>query len=226
VFPPDPLQQVGLAASAVFSRLGRTLQNLASALETGDRDLAEGALEQARSIDGAVRALGEALALGRDTARSAPLRRSALAALDRQEEISRHLDFAVRNTRVLARDAVRYARGGGSPVLGLTDAVGDLAEAIWALAAVFDDPGARDDPRRLALRAAARASEAMAHHPDLMVTEIAGQVRSTAVDLVRASEAAARDETGLASASTEEMLAEALSTSPSRAQSTPPDTSP
>ena len=54
---------------------------------------------------------------------------------------------------------------------------------------------------RVALRAAARASEAMARIPDLRVTEIAGQVRSTAVDLVRASEAAARDEAGLAEAS-------------------------
>ena len=66
----------------------------------------------------------------------------------------------------------------------------------------------------------------MARSPDLTVTEIAGQVRSTAVDLVRASEAAARDETGLAAASTEEMLAEAPDTSSSRPQPMPPDTSP
>ena len=173
-----------------------------------------------------MRALGDALAIGRDTARSAPLRRTARAALDRQEEISRHLDFAVRNTRVLAHDTVRYARTGVAPVLGLTDAVGDLAEATWAPAAVFDNPGARDDPRSLALRAAARASEAMARSPDLTVTEIAGQIRSTAVDLVRASQAAARDETGLAAASTEEMLVEAPDTSSSHPQPTPPDTSP
>jgi uncharacterized membrane protein YgaE (UPF0421/DUF939 family) len=222
LFPPDPLRHVGLAASAVFSRLGRTLQDLASVLRTGDREQAELALEQARGIDGAVRALGDALALGRDTARSAPLRRSARATLDRDEEISRHLDFAVRNTRVLARDTLRYARSGSPPVPGLADAVGDLAEATWALAAVFDDPGARDDPRSLALRAAARASETMAHHPDLAVTEIAGQARSTAVDLVRAAQAAARDEARLAEASTEEMLAEALDTSSNRPQSTAP----
>jgi hypothetical protein len=172
-----------------------------------------------------VRALGEALALGRDTARSAPLRRATRGALDRQEEISRHLDFAVRNTRVLARDAVRYARGGGLPVPEIADAVDDLAEAVWALAAVFDNPGARDDPRGFALRAARRASGVMARSPDLTVTEIAGQVRSTAVDLVRASQAAGRDETGLAAESTEEMLAEALHTSSSRPQPTSPDTS-
>ena len=222
LFPPDPLRHVGLAANAVFSSLGRTLQDLASVLRTGGVEQAEHALEQARGIDGAVRALGDALALGRDTARSAPLRRSARTVLDRDEEISRHLDFAVRNIRVLARDTLRYTRSGGPPVPGLADAVGDLAEATWALAAVFHDPGARDDPRRLALRAAARASETMAHHPDLAVTGIAGQVRSTAVDLVRASEAAAHDEPELASASTEEMLVEALDTSSSHGESTAP----
>jgi hypothetical protein len=109
-------------------------------------------------------------------------------------------------------------------VVEIADAVDDLAEAVWALAAVFDDPGARDDPRGFALRAARRASEVMARSPDLTVTEIAGQVRSTAVDLVRASQAAARDAAGPAAASTEEMLTEALHT-PSSPKPMPPDTS-
>src|SRR5206468_3640103 len=82
--------------------------DLAAALETGDRARAEHALETARAIDNDVRALGDALTIGRETARSAPLRWPARAALDRQEEIGRYLDFAVRNTRVLARDTVRY----------------------------------------------------------------------------------------------------------------------
>jgi hypothetical protein len=48
----------------------------------------------------------------------------------------------------------------------------------------------------------------MARHADLALIEIAGQVRSTAADLVRASQAGASDDDGLADASTEEMLAE------------------
>jgi hypothetical protein len=208
VFPPDPLLHVGRAANAVFSRLGRTLEDLAAALDTGDRAQAERTLEAARAIDGDVRALGDALDLGRETARSAPLRWSARPALERQDEIGRHLDFAVRDTRVLARDTVRYLRSGGSPVPDLAAAVGDLARALWALAASFDDPGAPEEPRALALRAAGRANEAMARHADLMLIEIAGQVRSTAADLMRASQAGEPDDDGLAEASTEEMLAE------------------
>jgi uncharacterized membrane protein YgaE (UPF0421/DUF939 family) len=223
VFPPDPLLHAGRAANAVFSGLGRTLEDLAGALRTGDRAQAERALAAARSIDGDVRALGEALTLGRETARSAPLRWQARAALVRQEEIGRHLDFAARDTSVLARDTLRYTRSNGSPVPDLADAVGDLAQAIWALAAAFDNPGAREGPRRFALRAAVRASEAMARHADLTLTEIAGRIRSTAADLMRASQAGAPDETELAEASTEEMLADPPDTSAGGARTTPRD---
>jgi hypothetical protein len=69
--------------------------------------------------------------------------------------------------------------------------------------ASFDDPAARERPRSLARR----ATEAMARHADLMLLEIAGQVRSTAADLVRAAQAGEPDDDGMAEASTEEMLA-------------------
>jgi uncharacterized membrane protein YgaE (UPF0421/DUF939 family) len=212
VFPPDPVLHVGRAANAVFSTVGRTLESLAAALETGDRAQAERATEAARSIDADVRGLGEALALGRETARSAPLRRAARSVLSRQEEIGRHLDLAGRDTRVLARDIVRYLRSGGSAAPDLAGAVSALAQAWWALAAAFDDPGAREQPRRLALLAATRANEAMARHADLMLLEIAGQVRSTAVEIMRASQAGAADGGDPSEPSTEEMLAEPYDT--------------
>jgi uncharacterized membrane protein YgaE (UPF0421/DUF939 family) len=206
LFPPDPLLHVGRAANEVFSGLGRTLRDVSAALRTGDPALAERALAAARSIDADVSALNDALALGRETARLAPRRRSARGVLERQVEIARHLDFAVRNTRVLARDSLRYARSGGPPVPDLADAVDDLGEALWALAAAFDESGPSEEPRLLARRAAARASEAMARHDNLTLIEIAGQIRSTAADLMRAAQAGALDDSGLPEASTEEML--------------------
>jgi uncharacterized membrane protein YgaE (UPF0421/DUF939 family) len=207
VFPPDPLLRSGRAMNAVVSGLGQALEGVATALRTGDPAAAQRALAAARGVDPAIRALTETLALGRDTARAAPLRRSARQALQRQEEIARHLDYAVRNTRVLARDAARWTRQHGQPVTDLADAVADLAHAVWALDAAFDDPGARSDPRALALRAAVRATEATARHSDLTLIQIAGQIRSTAADLVRAAESAAPQEGDAVEASTEEMLA-------------------
>lgn len=206
VFPPDPMLHVGRAGNEVFSALGRALEDVAGALRTGDAAQAARALNAAPEVDDDVRALGQALDLGRDIARSAPLRRPARAALERREEIARHLDFTVRSTRVLAREVLRYTRSDGSPAPDLATAVGDLAQANWALAAVFDDPTARDEPRRFALRAAARATEASVRHADLALIQIAGHVRSTAVDLVRAAEAGAAQREG-AEPSTEEMLA-------------------
>jgi len=212
VFPPDPLLHVGRAANAVFATLGRTLQDVAAALDAGDRARAERALQDARGLDHAVRGLDDALVLGRDTARSAPLRRQARAPLERQEEIARQLDFAARDTRALARDTVRYVRTDGSPAPDLAAAVADLANAIWTLAVAFEDPEAREEPRRLALRAAARATEAMARHADFALIEIAGGIRSTAVALIRASAAGAPDDALPGDAATEEMLAEPVET--------------
>jgi uncharacterized membrane protein YgaE (UPF0421/DUF939 family) len=223
VLPPQPLVHVSRAAHAVFGGLGHTLEELAAALATGDSERARQALQAARDLDDDVRALKEALALGRDTARAAPLRWADRAALDRQEEIGRHVDFAVRDTQVLARDTLRYVRANGSPVPDVADAVAGLGRAVWALAAAFDDPETREQPRRLALRAAGRASEAMARHADLALIEIAGQVRSTAADLVRAAQAGTSEEDALAEASTEEMLADPPDTPAGGIPSTPRD---
>lgn len=206
LFPPDALLHVSRAAHATFGALGRTLEAIAAALRAGERPAAERALVAARGLDEQVRALDAALAVGRDTARSAPLRRPARSALRRHEEVARHVDFAVRNTRVLARDVLRYARTTGRPAPDLAAAVDELARAVWSLAAAFDEPDRRDEPARHARVAAQRAIEAAAAHADFTLTEIAGQVRSTAADLVRAAAVGASDRSP--EGSTEEMLTE------------------
>jgi hypothetical protein len=119
--------------------------------------------------------------------------------------MARHLDFAVRNTRVLARDVLRLARTTGRPAPELADAVDELARAVWALAAAFDEPERREEPARLARAAAGAAIEAAARQADFTLTEIAGGVRSTAADIVRAALAGADEDPA---ASTEEMLVE------------------
>jgi hypothetical protein len=114
-------------------------------------------------------------------------------------------------------------RANGSPVPDVAGAVAGLGRAVWALAAAFDDPEAREQPRQLALRAAARASEAMARHADLALTEIAGQVRSAAADLIRAAQAGTPDEDAFAEAATDEMLADPPDTPAGGQPTTPPD---
>jgi hypothetical protein len=67
-----------------------------------------------------------------------------------------------------------------------------LGAAVWELAAAYDDPGRSGEVARLARAAAARAA-GVAEHAEPALVEVAGQVRSTAVDLVRAAELVADD---------------------------------
>ena len=108
---------------------------------------------------------------------------------------------------MLARHALHYVRSGRPAQAELADAVRDLGLAVWELPAQFDEPWRSGDVLRLAFGAAGRATAAAASHPDIALNEIAGQVRSVAIDIIKASEAGETDTSGLAEAPTEELLA-------------------
>ena len=207
-FPPNPVLLVGRSAQAIFGGLGRALEDVAAALADGDRDRSESALQAAREIDHDLRALDEALVIAGETARFSPGRRSSRGELDRYARAARHIDFAVRNARVLARHAARFVRGARSVPPELLEAIDDLGLAVWALAAELDDPRGHADVRIPASRAATRATEAFNANPEIGLAEIVAQVRSTAIDLVRAAEAATATGDGFVETPTEELLME------------------
>src|SRR6478752_6577825 len=97
-FPPDPRLHVARASNAVLLELGIALEGIAAALERADPERAAAALAGARAVDGHVGRFGEALALARETARMAPVRRAALGALPRYGRAIQHVDLAVRDT--------------------------------------------------------------------------------------------------------------------------------
>jgi hypothetical protein len=203
VFPPDPALGPGRAAQAVFVELGRALERIAAALAGRDAAAGERALVDARGIDHLVRAVEEELVAGRETARYAPPRRAARVELDRYARSISQVDFAVRNTRVLARHALRLARERDVPAR-IPEAVRDLSQAVWELAASYDAPGHAAEARRIAVQAAARVAELDEPTPDL--TMVATQVRSVAVDLVRAADLVAGVGEPLDERPTEELL--------------------
>ena len=82
-----------------------------------------------------------------------------------------------------------------------------LSGAVWELAAAYDDPRRADDARRMAVAAAAEAIEVHEEAPELIVTELVGQVRSTAVDVMRAADLVADQPVVAVDAPTEELLA-------------------
>jgi uncharacterized membrane protein YgaE (UPF0421/DUF939 family) len=208
-FPPNPVLLVARSSQAIFGSLGRALEDVAAALSEGDRHRAQSALQATRAIDHDLRALDEALATAGETARFSPGRRSSRGELERYMRAARHIDFAVRNARVLARHASRFVRGGRPAPPALLEAIHDLALAVWALAAELDDPSSHADVRLPASRAATLATEAFNASPEIELAEIVAQVRSTAIDLVRAAQAATASGDGFTETTTEELLVQA-----------------
>ena len=187
LLPADPLKMVRRAAEPVLDELALTLESIARAVESRDQEAAEQALLRARDLDELEARLLEAVTVSRETARYAPARRRARGAVDFYAEAAAQIDLAIRNVRVLARGTVRGARLGENLPPAVATAIRDLAEAVSALREALADPDRSDAVRAPALRAAARATRVLEETGNLSVTVVVGQVRSTAVDLLRGS---------------------------------------
>ena len=207
IFPPDPVLSVARATHAVFGELGVVLRDAAGALAAGDVRRGEAAAQAAVNVEAHVRELRQAVLVGADTARWAPLRRTTRGELQRYARTMDHVDLAARSARELSRNVLHHVRGGRAPQPELADAVRDLGLAAWELPAQFEEPWRSGDVLRIALQAAGRATAVATRHPDIGLNEIAGQVRSIAIDIVRASEAGETDGGAIFEASTEELLA-------------------
>jgi uncharacterized membrane protein YgaE (UPF0421/DUF939 family) len=186
LFPVDPILTVGRASQPVFLDLGAALDATARGLERGDVEEARVGLERARGLDDEIERLYDAIAIGRDTARLAPAHRRAHVQLRRYGDAVHQLDLAVRNTRVLARTAVGYVRDGAHAPEAVVIAVRELSEAVRELAGELEQPERGSAARETAWRAARRATALLeTQHADLATNMLVGQVRSTAVDLMR-----------------------------------------
>ena len=208
LLPPDPVSMVGQVAQTVFGKLGRTLEETATALQDNDPVRAESALQAARGIDEDVEALERILGVASETARFAPARRGGLPHVQRYEQAMPQIDFAVRDTRVLVRYAARQVRA-GEQAPQLAGAVRELADAVWVLAAQYEQPDRPTALRELALHAARSAEDIHDREPSLMTTQVVAQVRSVAVDLVRAAESLIGEDRAEWELPTEELLARA-----------------
>lgn len=207
LFPRDPVRAMANATRPVVSDLAVALRGLAEALRDGDEERARRALDVARGTDDDLADFYDAVALARETFTLRAPRRRTRERVPLYAEAAQQMDYAVRNTRVLARHALRYTRARLVAPDRLVDAVRELAQAVWSLAAAHDDPEGAAQARDTARAAAAHAREAFEQEPDLALTEIISQVRSAAVDVMRAAEVIAGVPHPADELPTEEMLA-------------------
>jgi uncharacterized membrane protein YgaE (UPF0421/DUF939 family) len=187
VFPVHPGRMVRDAAAPVLEELSAVLEDVAAALEQRDGRLVQAALDRARDIEALERDFREAVDEGRDTARVAPPRRGTLGLVDAYADAFVQVDLAVRNVRVLARGARRAIDLDDNVPPEICAALRDLAAAVRALQEALDDPAGGEAVRPPALRAAAASAEVLERTGNLSATVMVGQIRSTAVDLLRSS---------------------------------------
>ncbi len=207
VFPPEPVTGVARSTAAVFEELGIALRDAAAALAAGDVIHARSAVRATENVASQIDELRHAVVLSSDTVRWSPIRRTSRVEVERYARILVHVDLAARGARVLARNVLVYVRSGRAADSELAEAARELGLAASELPAQFTEPWRSGDVLRMALRSAGRATDAAQSTHDIALSEIAGQLRSIAVDIVRASETGETADSALTDAPTEELLA-------------------
>jgi uncharacterized membrane protein YgaE (UPF0421/DUF939 family) len=186
-FVRRPASQVIELSGAILDSLAANLRDGASALDRNELALAQAALDRLRGLDGTIAALFEALARAQEAAALSPVRRRSRGALEPHSAAARQIDYAVRNSRVLLRTVAAAIRTEVDLAPELAGSVRALADGADALALQLAGAADADTTRRLAIDAAAHATGVIATQQDLRTTMIVGQVRATAVDLLRAA---------------------------------------
>ena len=187
LFPRDPVRAMAKAARPVVSDLAVALAATAEALRDGDEARARRGLEIARDTDDDLAAFYDAVALARETFVLRRPGRRTRERLPLYAEAAQQMDYAVRNTRVLARRVLNAVRRGYRAPPELADAIALLGDAVMALGHQLEDAEAAAATRRLALEAAVEATSVLDQDPGLSMNVIIGQIRSTAIDLLRGS---------------------------------------
>jgi uncharacterized membrane protein YgaE (UPF0421/DUF939 family) len=187
VLPVNTLRLIRESAEPVLRELAETLEDVADALKDRSEPATEAALLRARAIDDDLERFREAIDVGREGAMTAMPRRSTRDQLALYATAVAHIDLAVRNTRVLARGALRAVQTGDATPSGVSLALRELAEAVRALGLVLADPSRDVDVVDPAVRAAGHATIVLEDTANLSVSVIVGQIRSTATDLLRST---------------------------------------
>ncbi|NYF59823.1 FUSC family protein [Micromonospora purpureochromogenes] len=189
----DPLGPLVAEARRTYGDLADLLDRIDRALAGADEEAARAALDRAREVDGCVDRFRVAVQACSESLRLRVRKRRHLDQVAEVEATCHQLDYAVRNIRVLARNGVTLTRLGTPAPPELSEAIRALGEAVRAAAdALSTDLGGHSDADRHAERADHAALEAvrlaarmLRADPPLPLIMIVGQIRATAIDLLR-----------------------------------------
>ena len=184
--PRNPLTTVRRATRPLFEEVHSVLDGIATALETGDRAAAERLLARAREASDLAVRFRQELEGAVETARLAPTYWRSRDTVVRWAEAAPHVDLAVRSVRVLARASLNSVETRVAVPAGIPAAIRELGSAVRALEVELTEGRGASGVIEAALSAAGRATVALEGSTSLPLSVIVGQIRSTAVDVLRA----------------------------------------
>lgn len=186
VVPQAPLRRPREQAAVVVRQISSLLRASANSIEDGDVERALATLAEARTTDALIAELRSAADEGLSVIASSPFRWRHRGGVRRMAELVDPLDYALRNTRVLARRvAVACYRREPLPA-GYAIFLRDLAEATDAMAAELRADRMATAPRDLLLRLG-DASSRLERTTNLNAEVILAQTRSLIADLLAVS---------------------------------------
>ncbi|MFD7657981.1 aromatic acid exporter family protein [Actinosynnema sp. NPDC059797] len=186
LLPANPLTVAHRQAKVVFGELTAALRGVATAVAERDASQAAGVLARLRDSQEAVNEFRSALKTGGEIAAIAPIRWRSRHDLGRYETAAAPLDYALRNTRVLARRALAALRDGEQAPEVLPGVLREYAAAVDLLRTEL---GRGEEPKRArtAVCEAARATTQQLGGEGFSTRVVLAQVRSVAVDLLQAT---------------------------------------
>ncbi|GAA1644325.1 FUSC family protein [Actinoplanes couchii] len=188
-----PLTPLVDAARRTYAEVAALLGDLRDALDRCDETAADAVLDRAHRLNDGVEHLEAAARAAGETLRLQIHRRRHLERVRNVQATIRQLEHVVGDVWVLARHTATLTRLHTSTPDDLTRALNALIEAVrCAGESLATDLTGDDDPARHACRADENALEAvriaaklLESAPSAPVTMVVGQIRATAVDLLR-----------------------------------------
>ncbi|MGW1056659.1 FUSC family protein [Micromonospora rubida] len=193
--PLGPLDTEGRRA---FAELSGVLDSIRQALQRHDEKAAQAALDRARQLDSRTAALRRAVLVADENLRLAIWERRSRPRVQAARAAVDQVDYAVRNTRALARSAVVLARMPDPPPQQLVAALTSLNQLTSCAAAVLaavvsgdSDTADRhiDQAGKTAVDTVQLMAPLLRHEQSLPVSTIISHIRMVVVDLLRSARA-------------------------------------
>jgi len=189
LMPVNPARHARESTEPIVTTLATGYRRVAAAVVDRDPAAAERALADLRATASVLESLQSGLAVTRESVRLAPKYWGERAVLESYSLAGFHLDNALRNLRVLARQALAALEHGDPVPPAIPLALEDLALATDDIGAILADELDPEQARSCLVRAAAASHRARTatEVPGLFVAPILGQVRLSAADLLQAT---------------------------------------